>query len=986
MNVKDQIRDLLDFPTLVAQSVDLPRSPNGRRATMARCPFHPDDTPSLAVYQDHAHCYGACGRSWDCFGWVMQRDGVDFPDALRECARLAGVTLPDWTPEQQQREQRRQTRADVLTAAMTYYRDQLIASRHLPDSALRYARSRGWSTRTILRTGALGYAPDDVTGLLRYLGIQGIDPAMALEAGILAKSASGRLYPRFRERLVFPFVRAGRCYYMTGRDMTGRDDVPKWFHLPVADGDHRPLYGAAGGAGPLVVVESPADALTLWQMGRDAVAVLGTTLPDGVCAALARHRPLYLALDPDPAGERGLHRLGGALGPRCQVVRLPGADINDILMSQGAGDAARTIESALSSSVSYVIYLAQSYRTASMDQQPEALDRLLGSVAKLDDRDMAMLSDTLVAESGLGRRQLKDLLATVQPDHAAEGYVPSLDNRYGVISGVICTMGETPTPLTNFSARITRMIRLDNGADIESEYVIEGRRGSGRPFPPARIPAGVFPEMKWIDEQWGVDAAIAAGQQKKVATAIKLMSYGAPQDQIYTHLGWRQIDGKRVFLHCDGALGYTEDGDIQVETGDDLSHYTLPSSPDHPADAFQASLRFLDAAARDVTFPLWASFYHAPLVEILRARFVLWLYGKSGTRKSALVSCGMQHFGDFNNEKQALSWESTANYLEYQSFIAKDVPLFIDDFKHQPNRYDMLKMRQAADRVIRSAGNETGRGRLDKSIKARTTYRNRALVISTGEMLPEIEPSGLARILGLRFTADTIHLEDLTRCQTEAGRYRHAMAGYILWLRDRWDRLAQELPAEFVDLRNRTGDQKLGRITEIICRNWIAGKVALAYGFEIGAINARQAADLQDEHWHALQYLAADQEDAFQAENPVERFVELLDELIETGKAWLAVIDQDNPEVNKPYQADFVGWQDSEHLWLNWDSAWGLIQNLATRAGRPILLGSREMKQRLWEEGLLIRSNSRRWTCRLQRGLANQRLTKIRRENFYDYL
>ena len=971
---KETIRELLDFPALVAESVDLPRSPNGRRATMARCPFHPDDTPSLAVYQDHAHCYGACGRSWDCFGWVMQRDGVDFPAALRECARLAGVTLPDWTPEQQQREQRRQTRADVLTSAMTYYRDQLIRTRHLPDSALRYARSRGWSTRTILRTGALGYAPDDLPGLLRYLGIQGIDPAMALEAGILAKSANGRLYPRFRERLVFPFVRAGRCHYMTGRDLTGRDDVPKWFHLPVSDGDHRPLYGAAGGAGPLVVVESPADALTLWQMGRDAVAVLGTTLPDGVCAALARHRPLYLALDPDPAGERGLHRLGSALGPRCQVVRLPGADINDILMSQGAGDAALTITRCLNQSESYVEHLARSYREATADQQPELLDRFLDAAIALDKKDWAMLQNQLADLSGLGKRQINDLIKAhldQQPDQ--DGYVPSLDGSYAVIGGSICQMSQRgPRPIADFSAVIERELRLDDGNEITNEYQIRGATEAGRPLPVARVPAADFGEMGWIDEHWGVSAVIAAGQKSTVATAIKLLSKGAESMTVYTHTGWRTVEGQRVFLHCGGAVGYKGQNPVQVELGRELENYRLPPAPIDRKDDFLTSLRFLDVADPRLTLPIWAAMFQAPISEILSPRMVVWAYGPTNTFKSTLILLAMRHFGQFMVEGDALAWSWTDNAIELAGYMLKDLPLLVDDFAHQPNSYQQKKLQQTAERIIRSTGNEAGRGRMDnKRQRHRTTTSIRALIISTGETLPTVAPSAHSRILPLRFQPGSVNLDRLSDAQAESERYGHAMTGYLLWLRENWEHHKKMMGPWFQKLRSKAREQCPGqtaRLADAISRNYAALHLAMQYGESIGAITHEQGKDYREDHWRILLDHAEQQDREVKQEDPVKRFCGLLEELISADKAWLCPVNMD-PDIEllaRPKTAEKIGWIDQEYYWLIPDVAYTLIHKHAAMSGYPLTFSLREIQERLHEAGILYRKADNRWKVRLQ--------------------
>jgi len=991
MDIRDDIRARIDFPALVGQKVDLPRSPNGHRAVMARCPFHDDSSPSLAVYTDHAHCFGACGQSWDCFGWIMQRDSVDFPEALRECARLAGVALPEWTPEQKQREQRRQATVNVLTEVMRYYQQRLIQRRHSDNSAMRYALSRGWSTRTILRMGSLGYAPDDLPGLLKHLGNQGITPEAALHAGLLGKSSTGSLYPRFRERLIFPFVRAGRCYFLTGRDLTGRDDVPKWFHLPVADGDHRPLYGSAGGSGPLVVVESPADALSLWQMGRDAVAVLGTTLPDGVCAALSKHRPLWMLLDRDPAGIKGIDRLGQALGPRARVAMLPEMDVNAHLQSNGPEHTINLVNDVLSTAPTYVEYLARTYRNAGVETHDQALDLLLASIAQMGARDLALMRKSLIDLSGIQTSTFNELLKNhLASQQAQQEYQPSLDGRYVIVNGAICRSGANgPQVLADFSAHIERELKLDDGENITTEYQVVGSTSSGQRLPVARVPAAKFSELTWLDEHWGVNAVVAAGKKNDVSTAIKLFSKGAILEHIYTHTGWRTVGDQRVYLHCGGGLGYQGHNSIQVDLGNEMSRYELPTTVKDPVDAFRTSMEILEVADPMVSLPIWAAMFQAPLGAILPNRMVLWVYGPTNTFKSSLVLLAMCHFGNFSSEGDAVGWTSTGNAMELAAYIAKDAPLILDDFAHQPNPYQQKRLQQAAERIIRSAGNESGRMRLNKLTKFQTTTRIRSLIIATGETLPSVAPSAHARILPLRFTESTVNVDMLSQAQEQSERYRHAMAGYLLWIRDHWDDLVISIPDDFRLHREEIREQTHGftaRLTDAICRNYTALQTALRYGQECGAVAEKTANNILGDAWKNLIKLSEIQDQEVRAEDPVKRFCALLEEMIQSGRVWLCPLDLVGGNPTQPLNSEKIGWEDSQHYWLLYDTTFGLIQRHASQTGYPFTFSMRETQERLHESGILVKEDPKRWKCRLQRVSNRPYCVKLLIENFYSEL
>lgn len=986
--IKEEIRARIDFPSLVAKSTELKRWPNGVGAVPAFCPFHDNsNSPALGVYADHATCFGACGQTWDVFGWLMRRDNLTFPDALRAAADLAGVVLPETSPEQHQRAERQQRQQDVLTAAMGFYRRQLVQTRARSGSALHYAKDRGWRLRTIGRA-FLGYAPDDLPGFMAWLSESGISPEQAIDAGLLAKG-SGRVYLRFRDRLMFPILRGGRCAFFTARDLSGRPDVPKWLHLST-DGESRPIYGQIIGSGPLVLVESPADQLTLQQLGIESAAIMGTTLPDGVLSVLRRRRPLTIMLDDDAAGRGGMHKLGRAIGPTVRIAVLPGQDANALLQRVGSGEASSQIRQVIGQASSYVEFLARNYGQAGDLERETLLERFLDAVAALEPRDFAILRDRLAELSGLGLRTLRELLKTHTPAAMDDEHSPTLTNRYGIVSGCICRLGDSgPQPLADFSAQIDLELRLDNGDEITTEYQIIGATESGRRLPVARVPAGTYAEMNWIDEQWGVSAVIAAGQKVNVATAIKLLSKGAETRHIYTHTGWREIDGKHVFLNCGGAVGYTGHDAITVELGRELERYRLPGKPEDPAEAFCTSLQFLDVADRSLTIPLWSAMFQAPLIPFLAPRMVIWVYGPTNTYKSTTVLLAMRHFGDFVTEGDAVSWTSTGNAIELAGYMLKDCPMVVDDFAHQPNHYQQRKLQQSAERLIRATGNESGRWRMDaKSQRHRSTTAIRSLVISTGETLPSVAPSAHARILPLRFTGGSVDLNRLSAAQTLADRYPHAMSGYMLWISEHWGELETWIQNYFLERRSearQASQQRTARLTDVICRNYTAVSTAMRYGQSIGAISEAQANLIRGEAWANLMDLASRQDDEVKQEDPIKRFLRTLLELIDAQRAWLCPVGLD-PDIEvsaKPYQAEKIGWQDERHYWLIYDVTYGLVQRYASQTGYPLTFSPKEIKERLFEAGVLIKSDQERWQTRLNTAPGRPWCTLLDKEKIF---
>ncbi|GAJ11849.1 unnamed protein product, partial [marine sediment metagenome] len=190
--------------------------------------------------------------------------------------------------------------------------------------------------------------------------------------------------------------------------------------------------------------------------------------------------------------------------------------------------------------------------------------------------------------------------------------------------------GEVLTPLCNFDARAVEDVIKDSGIEQQRFFLIEGSLASGKALPRVQLQANHFNSMSWISEQWGMGAIIAAGVTLKdrLREAIQLQSQDATQRRIYTHAGWREVEGKHGFLTANGALGLPG---IEVELDPPLQRYKLPlEATIDIKEAIEASLGFLNIGEGKVIMPLWAAMYLAPLSEVLNPAFTLWQVGPTG--------------------------------------------------------------------------------------------------------------------------------------------------------------------------------------------------------------------------------------------------------------------------------------------------------------------------------------------------------------------
>jgi len=309
----EAIREAVDFPALVEETTGpLPRRPGGR-PVMVLCPFHDDRTASLAIYDDHAHCFG-CGWHGDAFDWLQKRDGLDFRGALEELARRAGIPKPHWTPEQEKAAREQREYEEVLTLAARHFASRLQETR----AALAYAHGRAWSDETIQAEG-LGYADG---GHLPDLGndqAQKVVEVLNRWAGMVGGA------------LVYVYREGGHVVYLAGRSIEA-----KGHHNPPGDlaGPKRPYLNApySARAEEVIVVEGQADAATLGGWDIPAVALAGSGLTGDLGGRLKRHvehgATLYVV--PDGDGRTDVEGLAEAVGPLLRVVALPDqvADVN----------------------------------------------------------------------------------------------------------------------------------------------------------------------------------------------------------------------------------------------------------------------------------------------------------------------------------------------------------------------------------------------------------------------------------------------------------------------------------------------------------------------------------------------------------------------------------------------------------------------------------------------------------------------------------
>jgi DNA primase len=343
----EELRRRLTLSSVVAKRVRLAKK---GREFEGLCPFHNEKTPSFFVNDDKAfyHCFG-CGAHGDVLSFVINTEGLSFPEAVERLAGEAGLEVPRSAAVDPAERARRAGAEAAVEAACAWFQSQL----KLPagKTALDYLRGRQVDD-TQLAGFRIGFAPDQRTALKAHLIKQDFPEDALLEAGLLVKPEDGGAsYDRFRGRVMFPIAdRRGRVIAFGGRVMG--DGQPKYLNSPEGPLFHkgRTLYAhhlareAAAHGEPVIVAEGYMDVVALHRAGfRGAVAPLGTALTEDQLAELWRlAAEPALCFDGDAAGQRAAARAALralpllAPGRSLRFVTLPaGQDPDDVVGQPG---------------------------------------------------------------------------------------------------------------------------------------------------------------------------------------------------------------------------------------------------------------------------------------------------------------------------------------------------------------------------------------------------------------------------------------------------------------------------------------------------------------------------------------------------------------------------------------------------------------------------------------------------------------------------
>ncbi len=431
----EEIRRRTDLVALVGRRVKLIRK---GRVLWGCCPFHPEKSPSFKVENERRlyKCFG-CGQGGDAFKWLMETEGMSFPEAVEKLAGEAGVELPRWSPEDEAREKRKKSLYEIVELAAVFYEAQLFGEGG--RAARDYLRGRGLDGAAA-KQFRLGYAPSGNNALIDHLTAHNVTQDEMIEAGLARPANDGRpMRDFFFDRILFPITDGrGRVIAFGGRGMAA-DAKPKYINT-----GETPLFSKGGNlynfptaraaaikTGTIILAEGYMDVIALVRAGfAHAVAPLGTAFTEDQLQMLWRAAPEpVLAFDGDKAGQAAALRAAHMALPHLKAGHslrfafLPsGEDPDTLIAHQGAAAMAGLLDTAMA--LSDLLWRAETEgKDFSTPERLAGLERRLAEIA-------ATVGDGQIA--GYYRDAFREKVFTVYKRRPSpKGTLPGREPRRG---------------------------------------------------------------------------------------------------------------------------------------------------------------------------------------------------------------------------------------------------------------------------------------------------------------------------------------------------------------------------------------------------------------------------------------------------------------------------------------------------------------------------------------------------------------------------
>lgn len=429
MDETELIKEKLNIVDLIQEYLTLKKTGINFKA---RCPFHSEKTPSFIVSPERQifKCFG-CQKSGDIFTFLMEKESMDFKEALEILAKKAGVVLKQGNRQQATGYRERLFEVNLKSQEFFHY---ILTKHSLGKKALEYLKGRGVKVASIEEFG-LGYAPNSWESLTNFLLKRGFKSGEAVASGVAVASGSGG-YDRFRGRITFPLIDGqGKLRGFSGRVLYPVE--PKYINTPQTSvfDKSKFLFGINLAKGEIrnkseaVLVEGEMDVILSHQAGfKNVVACKGTALTEGQIDLLKKYTEnLSLSFDMDLAGDSASRRgieMADKAGLNIKVIELAGGKDAAEVIKEDAKEWEKAVLDAVPIYDYYLYSTARRFDIKKVADLKRIGEELIPVWAKITDdlvrdRYIQKLSAFLKTDEGVLRNAIENLRKTRRQSYVA---------------------------------------------------------------------------------------------------------------------------------------------------------------------------------------------------------------------------------------------------------------------------------------------------------------------------------------------------------------------------------------------------------------------------------------------------------------------------------------------------------------------------------------------------------------------------------------
>lgn len=439
--------------------------------------------------------------------------------------------------------------------------------------------------------------------------------------------------------------------------------------------------------------------------------------------------------------------------------------------------------------------------------------------------------------------------------------------------------------LTNFIPIPIKEIIIDDGITTYKKYLFKGYVNGHCPLEVISVTDDDFKNETWITKKWGVQCKIFAVDKcyELIKEYISDSVINIPTTVQFNHIGWRNINGKMLYLTARHAIG-SHDTTLHGHKSYDLEvDYSLREN-----EVFFKTLDMLNITDIKISLPLLLysilSTLNQPFKEVKQEpKFILWLYGITGCRKTSVAKVFCNHFNRTSDIIPA-SFKDTSSSIEMKAFEYKDTVLLLDDFHPTSNSFEKKVMADKAYHALRIYGDKISRGRMTKHMTKLPDYVPRGLCLVTGEDIVNIN-SSVARCIGIEIDQSEVCLEKLSEHQNMPKVFSTFLYYFLQYVSNNYYFIIEKIKSSFSYYRNKYKQEFAhGRFVDALACIIITLNIFIDYGNTLNVYNNETINYLSEYGANIIVSSFKNHNNKFFKETPGIMYIIALNELINSGK------------------------------------------------------------------------------------------------------